>query len=543
MVTKKRVWALYRVSTRGQVNTDDDIPMQKNACKAFIQSNRDWQLDRELYERGISGWKNTTDKRDELLTIKKAAENNHFDILLVFMFDRIGRRDDESPLVVQFLIENGVEVWSVKEGQAKLEDHNDKLFNYLRFWQSSGESLKTSIRVKEVLQQLNEQGYYTGGNIPYGYELYETDVPHPKKDKMLKRLRRNPEETAVHYEMFSLVLNKGYGASRIAQYFNERGILNRGKVWRHNTISRILRNPIAIGLKRYDYSKKDDYRKINKMGDWKTQPKDETLIVVNENDFLKVQEILDSRRTNNRSSTTVPVKSRLLLAGIAKCGYCGCNLKSDWSEKKYVRKTDGKVTKNKQYRYSCHNAKNTPHPKRHYGAKLYEKQFEEYVIDFMSNLDFSQFKNEADKFKHKHIDEKQDKINGIEREVNKKQIQLDKLNDEVAKSLMGESKFTPEQLSGAISKTENDIEELKGSIKIIEKDMSSSLAKMSDIEEFKKDNENWIDRYKQADIDAKKMMISKLVKNVIFKDGELQIDFHYTVEKSMITSDNFKVVK
>lgn len=51
---------------------------------------------------------------------------------------------------------------------------------------------------------------------------------------------------------------------------------------------------------------------------------------------------------------------------------------------------------------------------------------------------------------------------------------------------MGESKFTPEQLSGAISKTENDIEELKGSIKLIKKDMSGSLAKMSDIEEFKK---------------------------------------------------------
>ncbi|XRL92934.1 peptidylprolyl isomerase [Bacillus subtilis] len=154
----------------------------------------------------------------------------------------------------------------------------------------------------------------------------------------------------------------------------------------------------------------------------------------------------------------------------------------------------------------------------------------------MSNLNFNQFKKEADNFKHKHIDEKQEKINRIEKEIDKKQIQLDKLNDEVAKSLMGESKFTPEQLSGAISKTENDIEELKGSIKLIKKDMSGSLAKMSDIEEFKKDNENWIDRYKQADIDAKKMMISKLVKNVIFKDGELQIDFHYTVEKSMIIS-------
>ena len=33
---KKRVGCLYRVSTKKQVNIEDDIPMQRNACMEFI---------------------------------------------------------------------------------------------------------------------------------------------------------------------------------------------------------------------------------------------------------------------------------------------------------------------------------------------------------------------------------------------------------------------------------------------------------------------------------------------------------------------------
>ena len=31
------------------------------------------------------------------------------------MFDRLGRRDDETPFVLRWFAENGIEIWSVKE--------------------------------------------------------------------------------------------------------------------------------------------------------------------------------------------------------------------------------------------------------------------------------------------------------------------------------------------------------------------------------------------------------------------------------------------
>lgn len=43
--------------------------------------------------------------------------------------------------------------------------------NYIRYWQASGESIKTSIRVKTRLGQMTEAGLYTGGTVPFGYRL------------------------------------------------------------------------------------------------------------------------------------------------------------------------------------------------------------------------------------------------------------------------------------------------------------------------------------------------------------------------------------
>ena len=61
-------------------------------------------------------------------------------------------------------------VWSVNEGQQRFDTHVDKLMNYIRYWQASGESLKTSVRTRTRLEQLTGESHYTGGTVPYGYK-------------------------------------------------------------------------------------------------------------------------------------------------------------------------------------------------------------------------------------------------------------------------------------------------------------------------------------------------------------------------------------
>ena len=102
----KRVYCLYRVSTKKQVSkvmdygiVKDDIPMQKQACRAFADSHG-WIIVKEFEEKGVSGFKVSAKNRDAIQDLKEAALREEFNILLVFMFDRIGRIDDETPFVV-----------------------------------------------------------------------------------------------------------------------------------------------------------------------------------------------------------------------------------------------------------------------------------------------------------------------------------------------------------------------------------------------------------------------------------------------------------
>jgi len=91
----KKVCCLYRVSTIGQVEKND-IPMQKTACHTFAEM-QGWTITEEHSEKGISGYRVSADDRDAIQDIKRSALAGKFDILLVFMFDRIGRREDETP--------------------------------------------------------------------------------------------------------------------------------------------------------------------------------------------------------------------------------------------------------------------------------------------------------------------------------------------------------------------------------------------------------------------------------------------------------------
>lgn len=155
MNEETRVICLYRVSTLGQVEKND-IPMQRQCCREFA-AEQGWTIMKEFSEKGISGYKVSAKERDAIQEIQKETLAGTFDVLLVFMFDRLGRKDDETPFVVEWFVKNGIQVWSAKEGQQRFDTHVDKLMNYIRYWQASGESLKTSIRTSTRLLSLQKK--------------------------------------------------------------------------------------------------------------------------------------------------------------------------------------------------------------------------------------------------------------------------------------------------------------------------------------------------------------------------------------------------
>ena len=225
--TKTRVCCLYRVSTKGQVDkAENDIPMQKKACHEFAES-KGWTIIKEHAELGVSGFKVAAADRDELQEIKREAEKHEFDILLVFMFDRLGRKDNETPFVLKWFVEQGISVWSTVEGEQRFDSNVDDLLNYIRFWQASSESQKTSVRIKTRMKQIVEDGHYMGGTVPFGYRaVYKGRMN--KKGRPVKDLEIDPREGEIVREIFFKVAREGYSAHGIARMLNERNIVTHG---------------------------------------------------------------------------------------------------------------------------------------------------------------------------------------------------------------------------------------------------------------------------------------------------------------------------
>lgn len=209
----KRVYCLYRVSTKGQVEKDD-IPMQKQRCHEFAEA-QGWEIVREFSEKGVSGFKVSAKDRDAIQEIQRDAAMKKFDVLLVFMFDRLGRKENETPFVVEWFVNNGIEVWSSEEGQQRFDTHVDKLMNYIRYWQASGESLKTSVRTKTRLGQIVQEGRFRGGKPAYGYRLVKKGRIG-KKNRELYDIEINPEEAIAVKRMFDLTDRYGYGGRKLS---------------------------------------------------------------------------------------------------------------------------------------------------------------------------------------------------------------------------------------------------------------------------------------------------------------------------------------
>ncbi|MGM9538699.1 MAG: recombinase family protein, partial [Candidatus Onthomonas sp.] len=245
----KRVCCLYRVSTLGQVEKDD-IPMQKQRCHEFA-AQQGWEIVSEFAEKGVSGFKVSAKDRDAIQEIQREAALGRFDVLLVFMFDRLGRREDETPFVVEWFVKNGIEVWSCIEGQQRFDTHVDKLMNYIRYWQASGESIKTSIRTKTRLSQIVQEGKFRGGNCPYGYQLVKKGRKG-KRNKELYDIEVNPDEVAAIRRMFDLADRFGYGGRKISTVMQEEGLINErtGEHFHYATIQNILKNILYTGVLR-----------------------------------------------------------------------------------------------------------------------------------------------------------------------------------------------------------------------------------------------------------------------------------------------------
>jgi len=524
----RRVLCLYRVSTDKQVTYNEkeeaDIPMQRQTGRRFLE-NQGWVLVHEEREDGISGHKVRAEKRDSIQNIKELALEKKFDILLVFLFDRIGRISDETPFVVEFLIKNGIRVWSVNEGEQRLDNHYDKLTNYMRYWIADGESEKTSIRTKAGLGLLVESGHYKGGTPPYGYELVKSGRLD-KKGNEKKNLSVLEDEAVIVRKIFDLYVRHGYGVHRIANILTAEGIKTRtGKNFHHASINNMLKNLTYTGILRSGESRSSLIPELQ---------------IIPIDVFGKTQDIMNKRNTDAADNRQYPmnIKSRCLLNGKVYCADCGSRL---------TITTNGRFTidengeKTKRLRYSCYGKtrKQTDcHGQTGYSSNRLDGAVDGiigHIFENMRSIPKSEVINSGLMVLQK---EQESRYKTAQREHTKAADDLAELKAEVLKAIRGQSKFTPELLNELITEAEKSLAEIEAVRHTAKQELDGCTHRMSEMQTKYDEVISWTDLYEAADLAAKKMIVANLINRIdVGTDYDIHIDFNIDLEHFNIQLD------
>ena len=517
MADLRRVYCLYRVSTLGQVEKDD-IPMQKQYCREFVGQHPGWEIVKEFSEKGVSGFKVSAKDRDAIQEIQRDALQNKFDILLVFMFDRLGRREDETPFVVEWFVKNGIEVWSAKEGQQRFDTHVDKLLNYIRYWQASGESIKTSVRTKTRMEQLTQEGHFTGGCIPFVYRLEHKGRTN-KRNQDVGDLVIDPDEAEIVKLIFQKYLCEGYGAQRLCRYLAEQGITNRkGRNIPTTSINRIIKNPIYTGVIRNGESQSEVLPELQ---------------IIDTETYERAQQMMEKRVTHH-GDVPLNTKGRSLLVGNVYCGHCGGRLTLTTSGRKRVRK-DGTITRETRARYQCHY--NVRHPGKCDGQSGYGVEKLDKLVDQIIRIQLGRIQNSPsqeliEKQQAKEVELVRSRLNLLNEQYRQKQREYQDLRAETIKVIQGTSRLNADLLNSLVSETTEQIKQLGVQIQTTTAELEETVQTASQVLREYDQLISWAEMYDHCTFEAKKMIVAKFVKAVrVRRDYEIDIEFNVSFEE------------
>lgn len=531
----KRVRTLLRVSSRQQLH-DDDIPIQRAEAEQFIAKHPDWVFDKEYLEKGVSAYHNGVDDREVLQEIMQDAKRGEFEILLAYMSDRIGRQEEYSFYVAE-LNRMGIEVWTIKDGQLKTEEHIDKLLNYIRFWQNEGESKKTGMRVHDTMVEMVKDGKFVGGKAPYGYKLVLSGEIS-NHGRALHKLVIVSEQADIIRQIYSYAVNQGMGYEKIANTLNKNGvpapILDK---WKGGTIRSILTNPVYMGYIAYNRRKNghaDSTRLDRKEWTYSREQKPEIMIVSQEI-WERAQEIREARKnkinasrqeTNNlyMEQYNVPfsTRGRLALTGMVYCGYCGKRLKNTGYANHWTCKKTGEKKVSYVGRYGC--------PEKCKQRSTYSQEYLEGIVfatveTYLENLKKIDISKELEEMQTQQGKTIKREIKDLEKEIKNLLADIETLEEKLPEAIRGEFAFSVDKLSAIISDKESLKKEKEIQKKSLQKQLEEISLQSNELKTFVEEMPKWNEIFSQADVQTKQMILSTLIDKIIVKDDDITIKF------------------
>jgi DNA invertase Pin-like site-specific DNA recombinase len=524
--TKPRAVLLYRASSKKQTDSENDIPLQRNILKPWAE-RQGYEYVREFCEGGVSGFKVSAAKRDAIIEIKAMAERREFDILGIYMSDRLGRIAEETPLIVSFLNARGIKVISYTEGEITAYTHTDKLLTYIRFWQAEGESLKTAARCQDAIEQMVRQGKWRGGCPPYGYVSVSRGTQN-FKGKPIFDVEINPETAEIVKTVFRLYTKEHYGTKLIAKYLNDKGVPTaKGKLWNSSVISNMLNCRTYTGI--YILHSLVDKPEIESpfMPDFK---------IIEQEEWDAAQRLLAA---NNKYPTgQKPTRhGKLLLTGLAYCGQCGEKLTSH-----YTRLAKSKCKPNEElkkfflYRCRRHSTPQSDRPQckpSMWGADKLERAVIKYAKEYLLTIDREKLLNLYESQMKERLAEATERYKKTVKEAAQLEKEAAKIKDEILKALLGASSVSLDILNAMHKTKEEELAEITKRQEAAKTELEKVEAEVAYKRAVADEIDNWAERFDRQTNDNKKAMLISIIDRVTVYGDRVEVDFKIKLDPQM----------
>lgn len=473
--------AIYvRVSSQEQAQ-NFSIDAQKEKLISYCKA-KSWNI-LDIYVD--AGWTGANTDRPGLQ--KLLNELDDIDIVLVYKLDRLSRsQKDTLFLIEEKFLPAEVDFVSLSESFDTTTPFGKAMIGILSvFAQLERETIKE--RTKLGKEKRAKEGLFRGGGyVPHGYKYL------PETDELVI-----DEYEAIHVKEIFRLYNKGHGYHAIATIMDKKGFKKKnGVLWQTNAIVRILSNHIYRGFIEY---KRELYQGVH-------EP------IIDEDLFNKTQELM-----KKRSNKKYP-RSKYLLTGMIKCGYCGARLKGTW----ITRCEDGEKT----YYYYCYSAAKTPKhmikdpncPGKHIPMKKVDHEVINHIIntkldkDIMKDKYTSRLKEDSIKL---DIDILSEQIDNIDKQISKLMdlYQYDNIPANELSKRLEELHINKKNLLKTISEYNNS--------------RSIICNKQVKVQEILSILDNFELIWKEATFEEKRNILKLLIKEVIITNDNVKIIPNY----------------
>lgn len=434
--------AYCRVSTdkEDQINS---LEAQKEFFIEYVNRTGD-NLVKLYADEGISGTK--IKNRKEFLKMMSDAEKGLFDMVVVKDISRFARNTVDLLQNIRKLKALGIETQFLTANMTSMGNSEFVLTIFGALAQE--ESANTSKRVKFGKKLNAEKGRVP--NIVYGYDKTIGDYFN---------LSINKKEADVIKQIFKWYTEEGYGAVKIANMLNEKGLkTKRNCSWSQNAICRILTNELYTGKVVNGKEEIIDFlsgrRKEKDETQWFVVEK-ENLRIIDDDTFKKARDILNSRH-NAFKITHERQSNKHLFSTLIKCKECG------WSFRRVVKKY-----KNTYIRWVCsgHNGRGADSCPN--AQTIDEDELIEVIEEYFAGV-LKQKKKVIDSvlMEFKKVYKEKDENMEREKEITQNIAKLNKARQKYM-DMYTDDLITREELNEKIGGAKKEIEKLEDELRVI----------------------------------------------------------------------------